>query len=148
MPLNETGTTVRWLADHQIFPDLTYHEEKLVGRLRDLSYLNPGVRLTFTNENTCQSQVFEHKGGIAAFVEHMNRTKDPLHKVVHFSRERETVAVDVAMQYNDGYQEHILTYANNIYTMDGGYSPLRPEDGADTGAEQLCQKDRHSEREG
>jgi DNA gyrase subunit B len=119
-PSSETGTTVRWQADPQIFPEVVYHEEKLVGRLRDLSYLNPGVRLTFINENTNQTQVFEHKGGIAAFVEHINRTKDPLHKVVYFSRERETVAVDVALQYNEGYQEHILTYANNIYTLDGG----------------------------
>jgi DNA gyrase subunit B len=119
-PPNETGTTVRWMADHQIFPDTTYHEERLVGRLRDLSYLNPGVRLTWINERGQRMEVFEHKGGIAAFVEHLNRTKDALHKVVSFSRERDTVAVDAALQYNDGYQEHILTYANNIYTMDGG----------------------------
>jgi DNA gyrase subunit B len=119
-PANETGTTVRWLADLQIFPEIIYHEERLVGRLRDLSYLNPGVRLTWTNEHTNETQVFEHKGGIAAFVEHLNHSKDPLHKVVAFSRERETVAADVALQYNDGYQENILTYANNIYTMDGG----------------------------
>jgi DNA gyrase subunit B len=119
-PANETGTTVRWLADGQIFPDRTYHAERLAGRMRDLSYLNPGVRLTFINELTNQTEVFEHQGGIAAFVEHMNRTKDPLHKVVYFTRERETVAVDIALQYNDGYQENILTYANNIYTMDGG----------------------------
>jgi DNA gyrase subunit B len=119
-PKSETGTTVRWLADHQIFPDPTYNEERLVGRIRDLSYLNPGVRLSWLNERDGRSEVFEHKGGIAAFVEHLNQAKEPLHKVVSFSRERETVAVDVALQYNDSYQENILTYANNIYTMDGG----------------------------
>lgn len=119
-PVKETGTIVRWLADDQIFPEVKYSEEIIVGRLRDLSYLNPGVRLTWVNRRTNQSQVFEHQGGIAAFVEQMNRNKDAIHKVVSFSRERETVAVAVAMQYNDGYQENILTYANNIYTAEGG----------------------------
>jgi DNA gyrase subunit B len=119
-PKDQTGSTVRWLADGQIFPELNYSEEIIVGRLRDLSYLNPGVRLIWVNERSHQTQVFEHKGGIAAFVEHLNRNKDALHKVVMFSRERDTVAVDVAMQYNDGYQENILTFANNIHTADGG----------------------------
>jgi DNA gyrase subunit B len=119
-PVKETGTIVRWLADDQIFPEVKYSEEVIVGRLRDLSYLSPGVRLTWVNRRTNQSQVFEHQGGIAAFVEQMNRNKDAIHKVVSFSRERETVAVAVAMQYNDGYQENILTYANNIYTAEGG----------------------------
>jgi DNA gyrase subunit B len=119
-PAKETGSVVRWLADSQIFPEVKYSEEVIVGRLRDLSYLNPGVRLTWVNKRTNQCEVFEHQGGIAAFVEHMNRNKDALHKVVSFTRERDTVAVSVAMQYNDGYQENILTYANNIYTSDGG----------------------------
>jgi DNA gyrase subunit B len=119
-PRNQTGTVVRWLADDQIFPEVKYSEEVIVGRLRDLSYLNPGVRLTWVNRRSNETQVFEHQGGIAAFVEHMNRNKDPLHKVLTFKRERDTVAVDVAMQYNSAYTENVLSYANNIFTADGG----------------------------
>jgi DNA gyrase subunit B len=119
----ETGTTVRWSADHEIFPKVEYHEEILVGRLRDLSYLTPGLRITYTNENTGESQVFQHEGGISAFVEHMNRAKDALHKVIYFRRRREEeeVEVDVAFQYNDGYQENVLSFANNIKTPEGGF---------------------------
>lgn len=118
----ESGTTVRWLADPQIFPKVEYHEELLVARLRDLSYLTPGVRLTWINERSGESQVFHHEGGIAAFVEHLNMAKDPMHKVVYFRRRRdeEDVEVDVAFQYNVGWQENVLTFANNIRTADGG----------------------------
>jgi DNA gyrase subunit B len=120
---DDSGTTVRWLADSQIFPKVEYHEELLVGRLRDLSYLTPGVRLTWINERSGDSQVFLHEGGIGAFVEHLNMAKDPLHKVVHFHRRREEeeVEVDVAFQYNNGWQEHVLTFANNIKTPEGGF---------------------------
>jgi DNA gyrase subunit B len=116
----ETGTVVRWMADDQIFTDLQYKEERIVRRLRDLSYLNPGVRLTWTNELTGATQVFQHKDGISALVEHMNASANAMHKVIAFSRERETVAVDVAMQYNDSFNESIVTYANNIHTAEGG----------------------------
>jgi DNA gyrase subunit B len=120
---NETGTMVRWLADPQIFPKVEYHEELLTGRLRDLSYLTPGVKLTFINERLGESQVFLHEGGISAFVEHMNRAKEAMHRVVYFRRRREEedVEVDVAFQYNDSYQENVLTFANNIKTPEGGF---------------------------
>ncbi|MBI3910958.1 MAG: type IIA DNA topoisomerase subunit B [Armatimonadetes bacterium] len=122
-PKGETGCTVRWLVDSQIFARIEYSEETLLARLRDVSYLTPGLCLTYTHEASGRSHVFLHEGGLSAFVEHLNRAKEALHRVVHFFRRREEdeVEVDVALQYNDGFQENILTFANNIYTADGGF---------------------------
>ncbi|MBP6965018.1 MAG: type IIA DNA topoisomerase subunit B [Armatimonadetes bacterium] len=115
-----TGTYTRWLADHEIFGEIVYHQELLVQRIRELAYLNKEVRITFTLEETGETQEFQYKTGIAAFVEHLNRNKDPIHKVVYFSRQREDNDVEIALQYNDGYQENILSFANNINTTEGG----------------------------
>ncbi len=121
----DTGTTVRWLADPQIFPKTDYHEELITGRLRDLSYLTPGVRLTFNNEAKGESYIFLHEGGLVAFVEHLNSSREPLHKPVLIQKEREEesgpVEVQVAFQYNDSYQDNILSFANNIKTAEGGF---------------------------
>jgi DNA gyrase subunit B len=121
----DTGTTVRWLADSLIFPKVEYHEELITSRLRDLSYLTPGVRLSYTNELKGESHVFLHKGGLAAFVEHLNGGRDGLHKPIVISKEREEesgpIEVEVAIQYNDSYQDTILSFANNIKTAEGGF---------------------------
>jgi DNA gyrase subunit B len=123
--LEDTGTTVRWLADDLIFPKVEYHNELILSRLRDLSYLTPGVRLSFTDENKGDTHVFLHKGGLAAFVEHMNSGREVLHKPVLISKQREEpsgpVEVDLAFQYNDSYQDNILSFANNIKTAEGGF---------------------------
>lgn len=116
----QTGTFTRWLADHEIFGEIAYHVDVLTQRIRELAYLNKEVKITFTVEETGETQEFHYKTGIAAFVEHLNRNKDPLHKVVYFSRQREDNDVEIALQYNDGYQENILTFANNINTTEGG----------------------------
>ncbi|HTE19113.1 MAG TPA: DNA topoisomerase subunit B [Armatimonadota bacterium] len=118
----ETGTSVRWLADHEIFRKVEYHEELLTGRLRDLSYLTPGVRLTYTDETKGESKIFLHQGGLSSFVQHLNSSREPLHKPVYFTkyREDEEVQVEVAIQYNDSYQDNILSFANNIKTAEGG----------------------------
>lgn len=119
-----TGTTTTYLADSEIFGEIKYHPDLFISRLRDLAYLNPGLTITFTNEQAEDEEerykVFHYKNGIAEFVEHLNRNKNPLHKVVHFSGERDGVIVDVALQYNETFQENILTYANNIHTQEGG----------------------------
>lgn len=119
-----TGTTTTYLADSEIFGEIKYHPDLFISRLRDLAYLNPGLTITFTNEQAEDEEerykVFHYKNGIAEFVEHLNRNKNPLHKVVHFSGERDGVMVDVALQYNETFQENILTYANNIHTQEGG----------------------------
>jgi len=115
-----TGTYTRWLADHEIFGKIEYNPEILIQRLRELAYLNKQVKITFTMEETGETQVFHYKTGIAAFVEHLNRNKDPIHKVIYFARTREDVDVEIALQYNEGYHEEILTFANNINTTEGG----------------------------
>jgi len=117
---DRTGTTVRWYADDEIFGTIEYHVEVLAQRLRELAYLNKQVKITFTIEETGDTQEYHYKTGIAAFVDHLSRNKDPLHKVIYFSREREDTSVEIALQYNDGYQENILTFANNINTTEGG----------------------------
>ena len=126
-PLKETGkakggsgTYVRWIADHEIFGTIEYNTEILSQRLRELAYLNKQVKIIFTIEETGESEEFHYETGIAAFVDHLNRNKDPLHKVIYFSRQREDTDVEISMQYNDGYHEEILTFANNINTAEGG----------------------------
>ena len=116
----ETGNYTRWLADHEIFGEIEYHVDILTQRLRELAYLNKQAKIAFTVEETGESEVFHYKTGIAAFVEHLNRNKDPLHKVIYFTRQRDDIDIEIALQYNDGYHEDILTFANNINTAEGG----------------------------
>ncbi|MHB0998856.1 MAG: DNA topoisomerase subunit B [Armatimonadota bacterium] len=117
---DKSGTTVRYLADHEIFGNIEYNLDILMQRVRELAYLNKEVKISFTVEETGVTQEFHYVTGIAAFVDHLNRNKDPLHKVIYFSRERDDTVVEIALQYNDGYQENILTFANNINTAEGG----------------------------
>ncbi|HUV04094.1 MAG TPA: DNA topoisomerase subunit B [Armatimonadota bacterium] len=125
-PLKKTGKTklmgnyTRWLADHEIFGEIEYHTEILSQRLRELAYLNKKVKIIFTVEETGETEVFQYETGIAAFVEHLNRNKDSIHKVIYFARQREDIDVEIALQHNNGYLENILTFANNINTTEGG----------------------------
>lgn len=125
----ETGTTQRWLADPTIFTSaltaegqLAYSAERLLARIRELSYLNREVAITFIDEMHDQEPVmFHHKNGIAEYVAHLNEAKDPLHsKVVYFRAQRENAQVEIALQYNKGYQENLYSFVNNINTHDGG----------------------------
>jgi DNA gyrase subunit B len=120
------GTLVRWKADPKIFGDLEYDPDDITRRLRELAYLNKDVILTFTNERdveegqTPATETFHYKRGLAEFVEHLNESKDPLHKAVYFGGARDDVMVEVALQYNLGYQEAVLSFANMINTPNGG----------------------------
>ncbi len=120
----EHGTKTTYLADREIFGDYAYHPDIFVSRLRDLAFLNGGLVITFINEQAEDEDErvrrFHYENGIAEFVEHLNRNKTPLHKVVSFSGERDGIVADVALQYNESYQENILTFANNIHTQEGG----------------------------
>jgi DNA gyrase subunit B len=115
-----TGTKVTFLADKQIFEVSEYSFDTLAKRLRELSFLNKGLKIVLEDERDGKRHEFHYKGGIVEFVEHLNRNKEPLHKPISIERERDGIQIEVAMQYNDGYQEQIFTYANSINTTEGG----------------------------
>ena len=118
---SEHGTIQTFKPDRQIFgPNLHFHPETITGRLRELAYLNKNVKIVFINEVNGTSETFHYTGGIAQFVEKLNALKDPLHKVLYAVKERDNVVVELALQYNEGYQETLFAYANNIHTIDGG----------------------------
>jgi len=118
----KTGTRVTFKPDKTIFKDTTkFSYDVLTNRLRELAFLNKGVKIILKDEKQNKETTFHYEGGIISFVEHLNKNKTSLHKkIIYLSKEKDKVNVEVAMQYNDSYAENIFTFANTINTVNGG----------------------------
>lgn len=116
------GTIVRFKADKEIFEEIKYQEDILTMRLRELSFLNKGLRITVIDERTEEKipKEFYFEGGIKSFVEYLNKSKMPIHKMIYLEKEKDDVIVEVATQYNASYGETVFSFANNINTHEGG----------------------------
>jgi len=117
-----TGTSVTFKPDEKIFTEIqTFSYDILSARLRELAFLNKGVKIGLKDERNDKEAEFFYKGGIISFVEYMNKNKNTLHrKILYFSKEKDNVSIEAAVQYNDGYAENIHSFVNNINTVEGG----------------------------
>ena len=127
-PSKQLGTKVHFLPDKSIFTVTEFNYDTLAQRLRELAFLNKGLEITLTDERVTdpktgesKQQLFKYSGGIAEFIKHLNRGKQVLHdKPIYMEAERDGVAMEIGLQYNDAYSETVFTFANNINTVDGG----------------------------
>jgi DNA gyrase subunit B len=119
---DETGTTVRFKPDAEIFTETTVYEyETLQSRIRELAFLNKGISITLLDERTGQTNTYKYEGGIIEFVQYLNRTREVLHETpIYVEGVKDHISVEVALQYNDSYSDNIYSFANNINTHEGG----------------------------
>src|SRR5919198_3067014 len=123
VPKKETGTTVWFKPDKEIFTDLIYRFDTLAARLRELSFLNKGVTITLKDEREGEKkdETFHAKGGLKEFVQHLNRGRKPLHpEILYLDTTKDDVVIELALQYNDGYNDTTFSFVNNINTHEGG----------------------------
>jgi DNA gyrase subunit B len=118
----KTGTKVTFKPDSEIFPDASFRYEVLATRLRELAYLNEALRIEIRDERSNKQEAFQYNKGLLAYVQHLNESKQALHRpiAIHKEDENHRLMIDIVMQYNDGYAETIFSFANNINTIEGG----------------------------
>ena len=117
----ETGTTVTFKSDNEIFEVHEYSYDTLANRFREMAFLNKGLKITLQDERSEKGETFHYEGGLAEFVQYLNRAKTPIHKEpIYFFQSRDNYEVEVALQWTDGYTETLTSYANNINTPEGG----------------------------
>ncbi len=118
---SETGTKLTFMPDFEIFETLAFSWDLLTNRLREMAFLNRGVRVILQSEKDDRREEFKYDGGIAEFVKHLNQTKAPLHDdVIFIDKEKDGIGVEIAIQYTDAYNESLFSFANNINTHEGG----------------------------
>jgi DNA gyrase subunit B len=118
---NKTGTKITFWPDDEIFETTEFNFEVLTQRMRELSFLNRGLKITITDERINKSHEFQYKGGILEFVQWLNQNKEVLNpRPIYFEAQKDDIIVEVAFQYNTGYTENIFTFVNNINTVEGG----------------------------
>jgi len=120
---DHNGTTTRFKADPEIFKETTVYEyDILAHRIRELAYLNRGIKITIADEREeeIRSTTYHYEGGIRSYVEHLNQSKDPIHDPIDVLGEKDGITVEIAMQYNAGFSSNIFSFANNINTYEGG----------------------------
>lgn len=118
---NTTGTTIKFKPDNKIFDEVEFSFETLEYRIREMAFLNKGIKLILEDKRTNVRKEFHYEGGIRSFVEYINKNKTPIHKdIAYFEAERDNTTVELAMQYTDAYSENIYSFANNINTQEGG----------------------------
>ncbi len=116
----EHGTKVFFTPDPEIFEEINFDYETLCQRLRELAFLNKGLRITLTDEREDKNQEFLYEGGIKSFVDYLNRNKGTIHETIYMEGSKDDYVVEIALQYNDTYTENIFSFANNIDTVEGG----------------------------
>ncbi len=118
---DDTGTTITFIPDPEIFETLDFSMDLICTRMREMAFLNRGISISVDDERTGTHNAYCYSGGIVSFVQYLNKNKEVLNEEpIYFCAEKDGAVVEVAMQYNDGYQENVLSYANNINTHEGG----------------------------
>ncbi len=119
-PAKGTGTTISFKPDAQVLETVDFESDLLIARIRELAFLNKGVKFIFKDERDNTEQTFQYAGGIKEFVGFLSKNKTVLHSAIYFEKEKDNIVAEIAMQFNDSYTETVFTFANNINTHEGG----------------------------
>ncbi|MBF0573224.1 MAG: DNA gyrase subunit B, partial [Desulfamplus sp.] len=117
---NKRGTKIKFIPDFSVMNENEFEYEKLSRRMRELAFLNKGIRIIIEDERSAEKDDFQYEGGLVSFVEYLNRNLIALHDPIHIEGEKSDVQVDISIQYNDTFKEKIYSFANNINTIEGG----------------------------